>query len=280
MRRICKEEIADAVCKLFLRANNVLPADAEALIKDCTESETDARAKSILSVICKNLDAARELDVPICQDTGMAVVFAEIGYEVALDCPLQEAVDLGVRRAYLDNKLRCSVVSDPLFERKNTVDNTPAILHTTIVSGDRLKLTVAPKGFGSENMSAVCMLKPSASPNDVINFVVDSVKKAGANPCPPILVGVGIGGDFEQCAMLAKKALTRNVSRRNPDARYAELESKILDAVNKTGIGPQGIGGDTTAFAVNIEYAPTHIAGLPCAVNINCHVMRHAEAIL
>ncbi len=280
MRRICKEEIADAVCDLFLKANTFLPDEAEKLIRDSAVSERNLRAKSILSVLSDNLDAAKKFGVPICQDTGMAVIFAEIGHEVMLDCPLQESVDLGVHRAYLENQLRCSVVSDPLFERKNTLDNTPAILHISLTNGDQLKLIAAPKGFGSENMSAIRMLKPSASPQDVIDFVVETVKTAGANPCPPILIGVGIGGDFEQCALLAKKALTRDVSKRNENNDYAQLENQILKSVNAIGIGPQGIGGDTTAFAVNIEYAPTHIAGLPCAVNINCHVMRHAEIIL
>ncbi len=279
MREISCKEIIKTVRELFIKANYVLPCDAEELIRSSVDKESDARASGILKRLAENLDAARETDIPICQDTGMAVVFAEIGQDVHIvDGLFADAVNEGVRRAYADGYLRKSVVKEPLFERKNTGDNTPAILYTDIVAGDKIKLIVAPKGFGSENMSAMKMFTPAAKIDDIIGFVCDTVRNAGGNPCPPILVGVGIGGTFDRCAYLAKKALTRPVSERNADERYAELEKKMLDRINQLGIGPQGFGGDTTAFAVNIEYTSTHIAGLPVAVNINCHVMRHGEA--
>lgn len=210
----------------------------------------------------------------------MAVVFAEIGCDVHIEGNFEKAVNEGVREAYIGEKFRCSVVSDPLFSRKNTEDNTPAVIHISIVDGDRIKLVAAPKGFGSENMSALKMFTPSATGEDIIDFVVDTVKKAGSNPCPPIMIGVGVGGTFEKCALLAKKALTRSVSEKNSDARYAALEDEILKKVNELGIGPQGFGGRNTALCVHVEHYPTHIAGLPVAVNINCHVMRHAECII
>lgn len=279
MREISCKEIIKTVRELFIKANYVLPCDAEELIRSSVDKESDARASGILKRLAENLDAARETDIPICQDTGMAVVFAEIGQDVHIvDGLFADAINEGVRQAYADGYLRKSVVKEPLFERKNTGDNTPAILYTDIVAGDKIKLIVAPKGFGSENMSAMKMFTPAAKLDDIIGFVCDTVKNAGGNPCPPILVGVGIGGTFDRCAYLAKKALTRPVSERNADERYAELEKKMLDRINQLGIGPQGFGGDTTAFAVNIEYTSTHIAGLPVAVNINCHVMRHGEA--
>ena len=279
MREISCKEIIKTVRELFIKANYVLPCDAEELIRSSVDKESDARASGILKRLAENLDAARETDIPICQDTGMAVVFAEIGQDVHIvDGLFADAINEGVRQAYADGYLRKSVVKEPLFERKNTGDNTPAILYTDIVAGDKIKLIVAPKGFGSENMSAMKMFTPAAKIDDIIGFVCDTVRNAGGNPCPPILVGVGIGGTFDRCAYLAKKALTRPVSERNADERYAELEKKMLDRINQLGIGPQGFGGDTTAFAVNIEYTSTHIAGLPVAVNINCHVMRHGEA--
>ena len=209
----------------------------------------------------------------------MAVVFLEVGREVHLTGkPLEEAVNAGVREAYDLGYMRKSIVRDPFFERVNTDDNTPAVLFTRITEGDRVRITAAPKGFGSENMSAVRMFTPSAKKEDIVGFVVETVKKAGSNPCPPITVGVGLGGDFEYCAYLSKKALIRDTNLRHPDARYAALEKEMCDAVNALGIGPQGFGGETTCLAVNIETYPTHIAGLPCAVNIGCHVTRHASA--
>ncbi|MBQ2136177.1 MAG: fumarate hydratase, partial [Clostridia bacterium] len=235
-------------------------------------------AKSILHDLEENIKAAQEYDLPICQDTGMAVVFIEIGQDVHV-CGgnLNAAINEGVRRGYEKGLLRKSVVADPI-ERINTNDNTPAVIHTSVVDGDKIKITVAPKGFGSENMSALKMLKPSDGKDGVVSAVLDIVKAAGSNPCPPIVVGVGIGGDFEQCAFLSKKALCRDITLRNQNTFYAELEKELLEKINELGIGPQGFGGDTTALAVNIEYAATHIAGLPLAVNIGCHVTRHATA--
>lgn len=278
MRNISCNEIIKTVKELFISANYVLPCDAEKLIRESAKKENDPRAASILGKLAENLDAARECDIPICQDTGMAVIFCEVGQEVHItDGQFEDAVNEGVRQAYTDGYLRKSVVRDPFYDRKNTGDNTPAVIYTRIVPGDKLTLKAAPKGFGSENMSALKMFTPSAKEEDIISFVCDTVKRAGGNPCPPLLIGVGIGGTFDRCAVYAKKALIRPVSERNANPDYAALEKKILDRVNELGIGPQGFGGDTTAFAVNIEYGPTHIAGLPVAVNINCHVMRHAE---
>jgi len=279
MREIRGEEISAAVREACIAANRELPCDLERLVRQSPEQEEGAMAKSILGDLCRNLDAAREMQIPICQDTGMAVIFAEVGQEVHILGDFQEAVDQGVHDGYLDGLLRCSVVKDPL-RRENTGDNTPAVLHTRLVPGDRIRLTVAPKGFGSENMSRLKMLTPAAKPQDLVDFVVETVSLAGSNPCPPVVLGVGIGGDFELCACLAKKALCRNVSEPNPDPYYADLERKMLEAVNETGIGPQGFGGRVTALAVNIETYPTHIAGLPVAVNVGCHVTRHKTVII
>lgn len=280
MREIDVKTITKTVKELFINANYTLPEDAESLIRSSPERETNPLAKSILAKLGDNLDAAKNMNTPICQDTGMAVLFCEIGCDVHINGSFEDAVNDGVRGAYIDGYLRRSVVRDPLFDRKNTEDNTPAVIHTRMVKGDRIKLIAAPKGFGSENMSAVKMFNPSASREDIIEFVCDVVKKAGGNPCPPVLVGVGIGGTFDYCTLLAKKALTRNVSEHNSNENYAKLENDMLLRINELGIGPQGFGGDTTALGVNIEYYPTHIAGLPVAVNINCHVMRHAEAVI
>jgi len=244
-------------------------------LKNAEKTEDTALAKSVISELRRNLAVAEEYDLPICQDTGMAVVFLEIGQDVHfIDGNIYEAVNEGVRRGYEKGLLRKSVVSDPL-KRINTNDNAPAVIHTQIVDGDSVKITVAPKGFGSENMSAIKMLTPFDSRQGVINAVLEIVKKASNNPCPPIVVGVGIGGDFEQCAFLSKKALCRNTDIKNHDPYYEALESELLEKINELGIGPQGFGGKTTALAVNIETAPTHIAGLPVAVNIGCHVTRH-----
>ena len=279
MREITAQEITAAVKKLCVDANRVLPSDLEELIQMRSEKEGDVTARSILCDLCRNMDAARQMEIPICQDTGMAVVFAEVGQELHIQGNFEEAVNEGVRQGYVEGLLRCSVVADPI-RRGNTNDNTPAVLHTRLVPGDKLTLTVAPKGFGSENMSRLKMLTPAAKEEDLIAFVKETVELAGSNPCPPVVLGVGIGGDFEFCAYLAKKALCRNVSQRNPDPFYAELEKRMLDAVNETGVGPQGFGGDTTALAVNIEAYPTHIAGLPIAVNVGCHVTRHKTVVL
>lgn len=280
MREISVTVIRDEVEKLCISANKLLPSDLVDKIKTCYECERNNTAKSVLSDIIQNIDAAKEMDIPICQDTGMAVVFLKIGQDVHFtDGSLYEAINEGVRNGYTSGLLRKSVVSDPL-NRVNTDDNTPAIIHTEIVDGDKVEITVAPKGFGSENMSKVIMLTPSAGRNGVIDAVVNVVKTAASNPCPPMVIGVGIGGDFEQCALLSKKALCRSAEVRNGNPFYKQLEEEIFEKINQLNIGPQGFGGDTTALYVNIETAPTHIAGLPVAVNIGCHVTRHKKIIL
>jgi fumarate hydratase subunit alpha len=274
LKEIYFEDIASAVEILCIDANLNLPCDLKRKIETAKEKETDKTAKDVFSVLEENLKSAKKLSVPICQDTGMAVVFLEIGRDVHFNCDVRDAVNEGVRRGYKKGNLRFSVVEDPL-RRKNTGDNTPAIIYEEITEGDSLKITVAPKGFGSENMSAIKMFNPTASEEDIVSFVVETVKNAGSNPCPPLVLGVGIGGDFEYAAYLSKKALTKDISNKNPDEFYENLSKKILDEVNKTGIGPQGLGGKSTALAVNILSYPTHIAGLPVAVNIGCHVTRH-----
>ncbi len=280
MREIDVKIIENTVAELCIKANKILPCDLEKSIYTASEVEEAELPKGIMGDLCKNLDAARELDIPICQDTGMAVVFVEVGQDVHfVGGSFEEAVNNGVAKGYTEGLLRCSVVGDPL-RRVNTKNNTPAVLHTKIVEGDKVKITVAPKGFGSENMSSMKMMLPSNSREDVIDWVVSAVKDAGSNPCPPMVLGVGIGGDFEQCAYLAKKALCRSVSVRNPDEYYEKMEADILEKVNALNIGPQGFGGKTTALAVNIEVAPTHIAGLPVALNVGCHVTRHSEKII
>ncbi len=277
MRVIKAEDITNKVKELCIDANRILPCDLEKLIGESVQKETNETGKSILGDICANMDAAREMNIPVCQDTGMAVIFVEVGREVYIDGNFEDAVNEGVRQGYVDGLLRKSVVRDPI-RRGNTDDNTPAIIHTRIVDGDKIKITAAPKGFGSENMSRLKMFTPSATIDEIVGFVTETVKVAGSNPCPPIVLGVGIGGDFEMVAYLAKKALCRDVSERNPDPFYAELEARMLEEANKTGVGPQGFGGDVTALAVNIETYPTHIAGLPVAVNVGCHVTRHKTA--
>lgn len=280
MKEISVGMITDTIKRLCIEANLYLPTDLTELIAAAKKTEKLELSREILSDMLKNLDAAKELQVPICQDTGMTVVFLEVGQELHIvGGSLIAAVNEGVRQGYLEGNLRCSVVGDPLF-RENTNDNTPAVIHTSITEGDRLSITVAPKGFGSENMSRIKMFNPSVDISDIIEFVCDTVKSAGGNPCPPLVIGVGIGGDFELCALLAKKALCRPVSEQSTDKGYAELEEKILAAVNSLGVGVQGFGGDTTALAVNIEKYATHIAGLPVAVNIGCHVTRHKRAVL
>ena len=280
MREIEVSLVRDTVAGLCEEANLFLPEGMQELIRQTEEKEESPLCKNVLSDLFANADCARELGVPICQDTGMAIIFLEIGQDVHF-CggDLYKAINEGVAKGYIDGKLRLSVVGDPL-KRTNTNDNTPAIIHTTIVSGDKVHITVAPKGFGSENMSAMKMFTPSAAADDIVDFVVSVADKAGSNPCPPITVGVGIGGDFEYAALLAKRALCRDFRVRNSDPFYAEMEQKCLDGINELGIGAQGFGGTQTALYVNIEQFPTHIAGLPVAVNIGCHVTRHKEAIL
>ncbi len=281
IRMISAEEVASAVRDLFAEANTFLPNDLSCCIKNAAEKERNPIAKQVLGCLLDNAACARNENIPICQDTGMAVLFADVGEDVHIvGDTLQGAVDRGVREAYVEGALRLSIVRDPLFDRVNTDDNTPALVHIRTVPGDRLTLTAAPKGFGSENMSAIRMFTPAATATDIKDFVVDVVKQAGSNPCPPITIGIGIGSDFEGAACLAKRALTLPVEQKHDDPRYAALEDEILDDVNALGIGPQGFGGDTTVLSVHILTAPTHIAGLPCAVNIGCHVNRHAVKIV
>lgn len=275
MREVNVSLITSTVAELCIEANKKLPKDLEKLIIDSIANEESEPARGVMCDLEANIAAASKLDIPICQDCGMAVVFIEIGQDIHLvGGNLTDAINEGVCEGYGRGYLRCSVVSDPLL-RKNTGDNTPAVIHTSIVDGEEIKITVAPKGFGSENMSCLKMFTPAATREDIIEYVLDSIVTAGGNPCPPIVLGIGIGGDFEQCAYLAKKALCRNVSVRNSDEFYAQMEDEILRLANCLNIGPQGFGGKTTALAVNIETAPTHIAGLPVAVNFGCHVTRH-----
>lgn len=280
MREIKAAQITAEIRRLCIEANRVLPCDLEQSIRDAAKTETSSTGRSILADLGANMDAARELNLPVCQDTGMAVIFAEVGQDVHIaGGSFEDAVNEGVHQGYLDGLLRCSVVADPI-RRGNTGDNTPAVLHTRIVPGDRIRLDVSPKGFGSENMSRLKMFTPAASEDDLIDFVAETVKIAGGRPCPPVVVGVGIGGDFEKCALLAKTALCRPVSQRNSDPFYAKLENRMLQKVNSLNVGPQGFGGSTTALAVNIEWYPTHIAGLPLAVNMGCHVTRRGTVVI
>ena len=279
MRTIHASLLTDTIASLCVEANCRLPEDMRRSIENARNEEKWDTARGILDKIIENYNIADEKFVPICQDTGVCCVFLKIGTDVHIEGDLIEAVNEGVRRGYRDGYLRKSVVGDPL-RRVNTGDNTPAMLYTELVPGDKLELTVAPKGFGSENMSKLAMLKPSDGVEGVKDFVVKTVEEAGPNPCPPIVVGVGIGGTFDKAALLAKKALMRSTDERNKDEYYAALEAELLDRINALGIGPQGFGGRTTALAVNIETMPTHIAGLPVAVNVNCHVTRHRTVIL
>ncbi len=280
MREVHADKIANAVAALCAEANRTLPPDMERAVRAAADTEPWPLAKATLGTLCRNLDAARETGLPICQDTGMACVFLELGQEIHITGgALEDAVNEGVRRGYTEGLLRKSVVADPL-RRVNTGDNTPAVLTVRIVPGSALKITLAPKGFGSENMSRLAMLKPSDGAEGVKDFVVDTVRRAGPNPCPPIVVGVGIGGTFDRAALLAKQALLRPVDSRHPDPYYADIERELLNRINALGTGPQGFGGKTTALGVQIETYPTHIAGLPVAVNISCHVTRHAEVTL
>ena len=279
MREIQASDVTQTVRRLCIEANCRLPADMRACIARSRDEEAWPIARDILDRIIENYEIADRDCVPICQDTGMACVFLEIGQNVHVNGDLAEAVHEGVRQAYADGYLRKSVVADPL-RRVNTGDNTPAMIYYEIVPGDRLKITVAPKGFGSENMSRIAMLRPSDGEDGVKDFVVRCAEEAGPNPCPPIVIGVGIGGTFDRAALLAKKALMRPVDVRSDDPYYAAMEAELLARVNALGIGPQGFGGKTTALAVNILACPTHIAGLPVAVNINCHVTRHQSEVL
>ncbi len=280
MREIHSDIIRDTVERLCIEANCNLPHDVRYAIEKSLDSEDFAAAKGILSDIIKNYEIAEKENMPICQDTGMALVFMEIGQDVHITGDaLYDAVNEGVRRGYDKGYLRKSVVKDPV-RRGNTGDNTPAVIYTEIVRGENIKITVAPKGFGSENMSAIRMFKPSAGIEGIKDFIIETVENAGPNPCPPMVVGVGIGGTFDKAALLAKKALIRDLGTSNPDPYYADLEKEMLDKINALGIGPQGFGGKTTAIGLNIETMPTHIAGMPCAININCHVTRHKTQVI
>lgn len=279
MRELKAEAIIQTVRDLCIEACYVLPNDLCNSFCAAKEQEQSPIGKGIFDVMIENAEYAKTAGIPACQDTGMAVVFVELGQEIHVDGNFEEAIHEGVRRGYVEGCLRLSVVGDPL-RRVNTNDNTPAIIHTRVVPGDKLTITVAPKGFGSENMSAMRMFKPANTADDICDFVVEAVSNAGSNPCPPVVVGVGLGGTIERAALCAKHALTREIGSVNPDPLYAELEKKTLDKINALGIGPQGLGGTVTALAVHFEPYATHIAGLPCVVNMGCHITRHASAVL
>lgn len=279
IRQIKAETVTQTVKQLFLDCNYFIGKDIMTALEKARENEKSKVGKSVLTQIIENDKLAAKEEVPLCQDTGMAILFVEYGDKVVIeDGSFEDAVNEGVRQAYKDGYLRKSVVNDPVFDRLNTKDNTPAIIHTKIVSGDKIKITAGGKGFGSENMSAIKMLTPSYGIDGVKKFILDTVRTAGPNPCPPIVVGVGIGGTFERCAQLAKKATFRAIDTHNADERYAKLEDELLESINKMGFGPAGLGGTTTAIGVNIETSPTHIAGMPVAVNICCHAARHSSA--
>lgn len=280
MREIEAVKITEAVERLCIEANEHLPEDVKCAIRDCRACEDGIIAQGVLDDIIENFEIADRECVPVCQDTGMACVFLEIGQDVHITGgDLTEAVDEGVRRGYERGYLRKSVVKDPV-RRENTGDNTPAMLYTEIVPGEKIRITVGPKGFGSENMSAVRMFKPSAGLQGIKDFILETVEAAGPNPCPPMVVGVGIGGTFDKAALLAKKALMRPLNSSHADPFYAALEKEMLEKINRLGIGPQGFGGRTTAIGLNIETLPTHIAGMPCAINISCHVTRHKTEVI
>lgn len=282
VRTIQDTLILQTVKKLFMDCNYFIGEDIMKALKKSMENEKSSVGKSVLSQLIENNEIAKNEEVPLCQDTGMAVLFVEYGDKVIIDGEMSftDAINEGVRQAYTEGYLRKSVVTDPVFDRTNTKDNTPAIIYTDIVKGDKIKFTVSCKGFGSENMSAIKMLPPSAGVEGVKNFILDTVKYAGPNPCPPIVVGIGIGGTFDKSAQLAKKATIRPINTKNPDERFARLEDELLNAINNMGFGPAGLGGTTTALGVNIETYPTHIAGMPVAVNICCHAARHKEIII
>lgn len=277
MRELDAGDVTSAVARMCVEANVSLPEDVKRAVETARQTERWPVARDILDRLAENYSVGD--GTPICQDTGAACVFLEVGQEVHITGDLTAAVNEGVRRGYKEGYLRRSMVADPL-NRVNTGDNTPAMLYTELVPGERVKITVAPKGFGSENMSRIAMLKPSDGAEGVKRFILETVELAGPNPCPPIVVGVGIGGTFDKCALMAKKALLRELGGRHPDPFYAGLERELLEKINELGIGPQGFGGRTTALAVHIETMATHIAGLPCAVNLNCHVTRHVTEVL
>ena len=281
MRRVQAREITEAVKELTIKANYEIPEETVALFKSALEREESPIGREVLSQILENARSAQEEKMPYCQDTGVTVVFIDIGQEVIIEGgSLESAVNEGVRLATKEGYLRASMVWDPVFERKNTGDNTPAIIHTRVVPGDRVKITVAPKGAGSENTSRLAMLKPADGWEGVKSFILETVEKAGPNACPPLTVGVGIGGNFEMCAILAKRAILRPHGERHPDPMIARVEEELIAEINKLGLGPMGFGGTVTAVDVKVEMAPCHIASLPVAVNIQCHASRHAEKVL
>lgn len=280
MREVNVDKVTENIKEMCIEANHFLTDDMKKVFKNAVVSEESPLGKQVLNQLNENLDIAANDMIPICQDTGMAVVFINVGQDVHFtNGNITDAINEGVRQGYVDGYLRKSVVNDPII-RENTKDNTPAVIHYNIVPGDKVDITVAPKGFGSENMSRIFMLKPADGIEGVKNAILTAVKDAGPNACPPMVVGVGIGGTFEKCALLAKKALTRNVEEESPVEYVRELEREMLDKVNKLGIGPGGLGGTQTALAINIETYPTHIAGLPVAVNICCHVNRHSHRVI
>ncbi len=281
MNKIKSIKIKDKVKELFLKANYHINQDLMKLLQQAQRKETSPIGKYVLNMIIENNKIASREEIAICQDTGLAVIFVEVGQEVRLiDGDFVEAINQGVKEAYQEGYLRKSVVDDPVFERNNTKTNTPAIIYTDIVPGDKIKFLVMPKGFGSENMSAIAMLKPADGEKGIIDFVVETVKKAGPNPCPPTIIGVGIGGTIDKAMVIAKKAIIRKIGQSNKNSKYATLEKEILTKINNLGIGPAGLGGNITSLAVHIDYLPTHIAGMSVAVNVCCHASRYAEGIL
>lgn len=278
MRQIPVEQITETVKNLFISANYEIGADVENAVRRAAETEQSPIGRQVLCQLCENYRIAREDRIAICQDTGMAVLFIDIGQDAHFTGgDFEAAVNEGVRQAYKEGYLRKSIVSDPIFDRKNTGDNTPAVLHLRIVPGDKVRFLITAKGFGSENMSAVKMCVPADGEKGVVDFIVDTARRAGPNPCPPMVIGVGVGGTMEQAALLAKRMTARAVGSHHPDPRYAAMEAEALARINRLGIGPAGIGGQTTALCVNMDYLPTHIAGMPVAVNICCHAARHRE---
>lgn len=280
-KKITSEQLIETVKRLFLEAVIILPKDVSSALEASLKNEESLMGKSVIEQLLKNKDIAKREGLALCQDTGFSVVFIEWGNRVFFEGgDIFSAVNEGVRKAYSEGYFRKSIVNDPVFDRKNTTDNTPCVLHLEMVEGENVKIIAAPKGGGSENMSAIKMLKPADGLEGIKTFVLETVEKAGGNPCPPIIVGIGIGGTFEKCAILSKKALLRKLGKRNSDPRYAQLETELLADINKLGIGPMGLGGRVTAIEVNIEYYPCHIASLPVAVNIQCNSARHKEIIL
>jgi len=280
MREVNAKQIKEKVKELFLKANYCIGEDVLNSIKEASLKETSETGKNVLSMILQNYKVAAEEKIAICQDTGLAILFIKLGQEVHVNGNWEEAINKGVEEAYVEGYLRKSSVTDPVFDRKNTKTNCPAIIYTDIVPGDKIEILVTPKGFGSENMSRLAMMKPADGPEGIVDFIVETVKIAGPNPCPPTIVGVCVGGTTDSAALTAKKATLRQVGEYNPDPRYADMERKALEKINNLGVGPAGLGGNTTSLWVNIDYKPTHIAGMPVAINICCHAARHASGII